>query len=395
MNGLTRCAFLGACAAVTIGCGSDTEPSKPDAGNSKFPMLVNEGGHILSPLRLVVVVAANDSLRESLFAFGKALPSSQWWPQVATPFGVSPTATAFTVIAPPIAAGTQMTFADVTAYVQAAAVDSAGYAADGRTTFLIFLPAGVSVSCTDGACPTASAFHRPFGSSTRGQFDAIAVVVRGQGSTMEAMTLAASHEIIESATDPEENAWKLESAFHPWTASPWGMDDGGSFEENADMCEGTRILDGGFYYQRIFSNQAAALGGDPCVPAIPAPYFNVTTSGWYSTTAGEVSIPITGWSVGTVAEWVFFVDLGPKTPSLPSPTVSFSCPDTLLLNGGRYCGLNSGKTATMHVVLPAGAASQTFYSFRVLSFPMDAIGQNDGAAGEDYYHRWIFGVYVP
>ncbi len=385
--------FLGACAAVIIGCGSGTEPSPSTTGNSRFPLLVNEGGHILSPLRLVVIVAANDSLRDSLFAFAKALPTSQWWPQVATPFGVSPTATAFTVTGPPIAAGTQMTFADVTSYVQAAAVDSAGYAADGRTTFLIFLPTGVS--CSGGLCSTAPAFHRSFGTSTRGQFDALAVVVRGQGSTMEGMTLNASHEIIESATDPEYDAWKLESATPPWTASPWGLDDGGNFEENADMCEGTRILDGGFYYQRIFSNQAAALGGDPCVPAIPTPYFNVTTNGWYSTTTGAVSIPITGWSVGAVADWVFFVDLGPHTTSLPSPTVSFSCPDTVLLNGARYCGMNNGKTATMHVVVPAGAASQTYYTFRVLSVPMAAIGQIDGAAGADYSHRWIFGVYVP
>jgi hypothetical protein len=355
-------------------------------------MLVNEGGHILSPLRLVVVVAANDVLRDSLFAFAKALPTSQWWPQVATPFGVSPTATAFTVTGPPIAAGTQMTFADVNAYVQAAAVDSAGYAADGRTTFLIFLPTGVSC-VSAGSCALYSAFHRPFGTSTGGQFDAIAVVIRGQGG-MEAMTLAASHEIIESATDPEENAWKLESPFHPWTGSPWGLDDGGNFEENGDMCEGTRILDGGFYYQRVFSNQAAALGGDPCVPAIPTPYFNVTTNGWYSTTTGEVSIPITGWSVGAAAEWVLTVGSGPKTPSLPSPTLSFSCPDTLLLNGGRYCGISNGKTATLHVVLPPGAGSQSFFSFRLFSFHMDASGQI-GAPGEDYSHRWIFGVYVP
>jgi hypothetical protein len=170
-------AVLGACAAVIIGCASGTEPSTPTTGNSKFPMLVNEGGHILSPLRLVTVVAANDSLRDSLFAFAKALPASQWWPQVATPFGVSPTATAFTVTGPPIAPGTQMAYADVIGYVQAAAVDSAGYAADGRTTFLFFLPAGVS--CTDGPCSIYSAFHRPFGTSTRGQFDALAVVVRG------------------------------------------------------------------------------------------------------------------------------------------------------------------------------------------------------------------------
>jgi hypothetical protein len=360
-------------------------------------MLVNEGGHILSPLRLVVVVAANDSLRDSLFAFAKALPTSQWWPQVATPFGVSPTATAFTVTGPPIAAGTQMTVADVTAYVQAAAVDSAGYAADGRTTFLIFLPTGVS--CIDGACLIFSAFHRPFGTAARGQFDALAVVARNQSgfrTMMEAMTLNASHEIIESATDPEVTAWKLESPLHPWTGSPWGLDDGGNFEENADMCEGTRILDGGFYYQRIFSNQAAALGGDPCVPAIPTPYFNVTTNGWYPTTTGEVSIPITGWSVGTVADWVINVVSGPKTPSLPLPTLSLSCPDTVLLtNGGRYCGINNGKTATLHVVLPPGSVSQSFFSYHLFSFRIGANGQNLAGPGDDYSHRWIFGVYVP
>lgn len=388
---------LGACAAVIIGCGSGTEPSPSTTGNSRFPLLVNEGGHILSPLRLVVVVAANDSLRDSLFAFAKALPASQWWPQVATPFGVSPTATAFTVTGPPIAAGTQMTFADVTSYVQAAAVDSAGYAADGRTTFLIFLPTGVSCIGGGGLCPPYSAFHRPFGTSTRGQFDALAVVARNQSgaqSMMEAMTVNASHEIIESATDPEEDAWKLESPFHPWTGSPWGLDDGGTFEENADMCEGTIILDAGFYYQRIFSNQAAALGGDPCVPAIPTPYFNVTTNGWYPTTTGEVSIPITGWSVGTVADWELVWGSGPHTTSLSAPTASISCADTAFLNGTSFCAMNNGRTAMLHVVLPPGAGSQTFFSIRVVSFRIAANGQI-GGPGEDYSHRWIFGVYVP
>ena len=374
MNGLSRKALLGAYAAFIVGCGTGTEPSTPTTGNSRFPLLVNEGGHILSPLRLVVVVAANDSLRDSLFAFAKALPTSQWWPAVATPYGVSPTATAFTVTGPPIAAGTQMTLTDIDAYVQAAAIDSAGFAADGRTAYLIFLPEGVS--CASGGCPPYSAFHRPFGA-----FNALAVVVRTQGATMQSMTLAASHEIIESATDPEEDAWKLESAFHPWTASPWGLDDGGTFEENADYVHGTRYLDGGFYYQRVFSNQAAALGGDPCVPAISTPYFNVTTNGWYSTTTGEVSIPISGWSVGTVADWVIATTAGPRTPSLAAPTLSFSCPDTVLATNGRNCGLNNEKTATMHVVLPPGSGSQTFFTIHLLSYPLHANGGPGGGAG--------------
>ncbi len=393
MNGFTRSALVGACAAVIIGCGSDTEPSAPTTANSHFPMLFNEGGHILSPLRLVVVVAANDSLRDSLFAFAKALPASQWWPQVATPFGISPTATAFTVTGPPIAAGTPMALADITAYVQAAAIDSAGYAPDGRTTFLIFLPPGVS--CSGAACPTYSAFHRPFGGAT---FDALAIVTRGQSSLpsmVEAMTLDASHEILESATDPELDAWKLESTIPgPWLTSPWGLDDGASFEESADICEGTKILDGGFYYQRVFANQAAALGGDPCVPAILAPYFNVATNGWYPTTTGDISIPVNGWSVGPVADWVLLLGLGPQTASLASPTASISCPDTLVRNGGRYCAINNAKTATLHVVLPPGSTPESFFTIRIFSYGIDANGQF-GVAGQDFFHKWIVGVYVP
>jgi hypothetical protein len=387
MNGLSCKALLGTYAAFVVGCGSGTEPSTPTTGNSRFPMLVNEGGHILSPLRLIVVAAANDTLRDSLFAFAKALPTSTWWPAVATPYGVSPTATAFTVTGPPLVPGTQLTLADIDAYVQAAAIDSAGFAADGRTTYLIFLPAGVS--CATGACPPYSAFHTPFG-----PFNALAVVARSSGATLPGLTMAASHEIIESATDPEEDAWKLESAFHPWTVSPWGLDDGGTFEENADICVGTRYLDGGFYYQRVFSNQAAALGGDPCVPAISTPYFNVTTNGWYSTTTGEVSIPITGWSVGAVPDWVIFKSAGPKTASLPVATTTLSCPDTVLANNARQCGLNNGKTATLHVVLPPGSISQTFFTFHLFSYTV-ANGQLGGGPGQDNFHTWIVGVYVP
>jgi hypothetical protein len=394
---LSRTVLLSAAAAAIIGCGSDTEPSPPTTnGNSRFPMLTNYGGHLLSPLRIVAIAAANDSLRDSLFAFAKALPASQWWPAVATPFGVSPTATAFTVTGPPIPAGTVMSLPDIDAYVDSAAINS-GYAADGRTIYVVFLPTGVSCSGSAYCGSSGAAFHVPFG-----PFNALAVIAPSPGgTTLQNMTIAASHEIIESATDPEENAWKLESASLPWEASPWGLDDvsqlpfagaGAVFEENADMCVGTRYLDGGFFYQRVFSNQAAALGGDPCVPAIPTPYFNVTTNGWYPTSTGEVSIPITGWSVGTVADWVLTVGYGAQTSSLPQPTLSFSCPDTVSINGHKYCGIGNGKTATLHVGLPP-AASGSFFTFRLYTGHLDANGLTP--PDEDYSHRWIVGVYVP
>ena len=390
MSILSRVAVLGACAGVVIGCGSSTEPSLPATGNGRFPTLLNGGGRLLTPLRLVVVVAANDSLRDSLFAFAKALPTSQWWPQVATSYGVSPTATAFTVSGPAIAPGTQLGLADVFAYVQTAAIDSAGFSPDGRTVYLIFLPPGVA--CTGSVrCAINSAFHVIFGNS-----DALALVPRNQSlahSMMEEMTLLASHEIIEAATDPLGNAWRLVSGTPPWTGSPWGLDDGGTFEENADMCEDTRYLDGGFYYQRIFTNQAAALGGDPCVPTIPTPYFNVTTTkDWYATTTGDVNVPVTGWSVGAVADWEFGTSFGPQTPSLAAPSISITCPDTVFVAG--FCTMNNAKTAMFHIVLPPGSASKSFFTIRVNSGRINPNGQV-GGPGEDYFHHLIFGVYVP
>jgi hypothetical protein len=377
-----------------VGCGSSTEPASPvDSGNSRFPLLTNAGGHVLSPLRLVVVVAANDSLRDSLFAFAKSLPSSQWWRTVAAPYGVSSSATSATVLGPPIAPGTQLAFGDLLSYVQQVVIDSAGYRADGHTVYLVYLPPGVT--CTGStSCNLYPSFHVPFGAS-----DALAVVERVQGgslSMMEAMTTSASHETIEAVTDPMFDAWKLTSPFLPWNGSAWGLDDGGNFEENADMCEGTRYLESGFYYQRIFANQAAVLGGDPCIPAISTPYYNVTTDkGWYSTTTGAVTVPITGWSVGAVSDWIIGIESGPRAASLAAPSYSsLTCPDTLTIGTARYCGLNSGKTATVHVTLPPGASSKSYFTVRVVSLRFGPNGERP-PYGEDYAHRWIFGVYVP
>lgn len=117
MNRLSRTAILGACTAAILGCGSSTEPSTAMTGISRFPVLPNGGGRILSPLRVIFVAAANDTLRDSLFAFAKALPTSHWWPAVATPYGVSPTVTVFTGTGPPMAPTAQLSIADVDAYV--------------------------------------------------------------------------------------------------------------------------------------------------------------------------------------------------------------------------------------------------------------------------------------
>ena len=360
-------------------------------GNSRFPLLTNYGGHLLSPLRVVAIVAANDNLRDSLFAFANALPRSQWWPEVATPFGISANATAFTVTGPPLAAGTQLTSGDLGNYVQHSAVDSAGYTPNGHTVYLLFLPPGVTF------CPTCfqfPVFHSPFGPS-----DALALVSHPPANVTSAvttMTIGASHEIVEAATDPELNGWKLVAQRPPWTGSPWAFDGDGTVEEAADMCADTRYIESGFSYSRIFSDQAAALGGDPCVPAIAAPYYNVTTSqAWYATSTGDVTVPITGWSTGAAAEWELEVSSGTHTSSLAAPTYNFlSCPDTATFGTVRICALTDGGTGMLHVVLPPGSGSGSYFTVRVSSERLSATGLVVGP-NDDYAHHWMFGVYVP
>ncbi len=80
-------------------------------------------------------------------------------------------------------------------------------------------------------------------------------------------------------------------------------------------------------------------------------------------------------------------------PPATSPTISsVTCPDTVLVEG--FCTMNNGKTAMIHIAPPPGSASKSFFTIRVNSGRINPNGQV-GGPGEDYFHHWIFGVYVP
>src|ERR1700690_1972495 len=77
--------------ASAIDASSDANASdatSADAGDSgsfttaphpAFPQLLAGTGRVLRPMRVVTVVAQNDTLAADLFAFSDALVSSQWW----------------------------------------------------------------------------------------------------------------------------------------------------------------------------------------------------------------------------------------------------------------------------------------------------------------------------
>src|SRR5262249_8411331 len=127
-------------------------------------------------------------------------------------------------------------------------------------------------------------------------------------TNLDDYTGSASHEIIEAATDSSigsHKGWALydDTSLQPYEQTVWLASDGNLHVEVADLCEGTRIRIGSYLYQRSFSNQAAGLNGDPCVPHDPSQgWFNTTpfisgpvipvNTGWYAIPSGSDSVDI-------------------------------------------------------------------------------------------------------
>ena len=386
------------CAIGLSACTGADRLIAPSAPGSRppFPLITNRGGHLLSPLRLVVVVAANDDLRDSLFMFADSLVASSWWQQAASAYGVSAIAPVHVTGATLL--GSNLTSSQMQDYISASIANSASLAPDGRSLYLLYLPTGVSFA-GDSACtaPIGTGYHSPFGTN-----DSWAVVQRCQGgfhSVLEDLTVVGSHEVVEAASDPMGTAWGLVPPSDPWTANPWATLDGAWGEENGDFCIGTRYREGAFYYQRFYANAAVNAGGDPCIPRLSIPYYNVSTPQVWYTASGTIQIPVTGWATDTVGDWLvnaFVAEHGyTGTGVAPaSPTVSLTGATDSLALGSRYIyAINSGRALTLHVSMLSGSPG-AWATIKISSIRYDANGQRP-PAGDDYAHYWTVGVYVP
>jgi hypothetical protein len=389
--------FLAAlCAGLLSACGSaDRATGLPAHGitlpaHAPFPAIPNQGGHVLSPLRLVVIVAANDDLRDSLFMFADAILASSWWQQVAGPYGIAATAGVVKITGPALH-GYELQPKQLTDYIQSAIAGSAVSVLDGRTMYLLYLPGAVTLS-GNGTCQGPSGYHDPWGNIG----DGWGVVQRCQGafrSLLEDLTIVGSHEVIEAASDPQLDAWGLPAAFQPWVVSPWAASDYGAPEENGDFCIGTRYREGAFYYQRVYANAAVAAGGDPCVPKLDIPYYNAgTAQTWYPVNR-TIQIPVAGWSTGPTGNWTVTAYLTAQGASNAAPTLTLTGGDSTNTTGVLFHTINNGGALTLTVTFPAGTPPGSWAVIQLHSIGHDAAGQRP-PPGDDYAHLWTLGVWV-
>jgi hypothetical protein len=385
------------------------------AAHGPFPQVPNTHGKTMSSPKLVTIVASNDAPTDGtdtaagLHAFSDAIPSSAVWQAMSSEYHLGTLTSAVHITGPAMTASVYTT-ADLQAYVTSAIAGGAGPAPDGNTIYLVYLPDSATFA---PVYANFCGYHMPYPSSTTSTGDQVSAVHRCKPYTKDTelglLTLVASHEIVESATDPLDQGYNIGSASAtPWDAGIWqGWYQG--HVELGDLCEGTRFYEvadggpeGGFEYQRMWSNAAAAKGGDPCAPPYDEPYYSVATPmGWYPVTAGgSVTIPVTGWSAGPTGDWLV-------------KAVFSSTNDTAVLGGitdsgvhltsdaaiespagciARY-GLNNGTGAQLQVTAPAAAKSGDFVVLKLYTF-RETSGCYPPLTGDDY-HFVPVGVYVP
>jgi hypothetical protein len=368
-----RWVVLAAAAILSAGCGSSASP------HPTFPIVPTRDGALLSPLDLVTIVSSSEGQDAStLFQFSSELAVSDWWKELANEYGLGPVTPAASITG--LAITGDMTDHDVYEYVTAAVTANGGPSRNGNTLYLLYLPAGVAL-LQDGVrntdCQKLGGYHARYG--TEG--DNLAVIQQcGGDNPIGSLTVTASHEVLEAATDPDGLGYALPpiAPHAPWNQSIWNAYELTGHAELADLCEGAYVLEGDFYYQRIWSNVQAAKGGDPCLPQLPDPYYDATfAADWYRIEAGQtLSIPMHGWSTAPVGSW-------PVKVSVASAVMGFSAVPAA-------GSLSAGEASNLTVTAPPSAASGAFAVLGVASLrPSTPPALTDGA------HLNYVGVYVP
>jgi hypothetical protein len=225
----------------------------------------------------VSITFAGDSIADDLDDFVASLGCTDHWRQIASDYGVGQ-AVATKPIHLAEQAPAQIDDTEIASWLEnEIATDARFPKPDGSTIYAVFYPETTTVTLFGGtSCQSFDGYHYSFaGPKGNVPYAVMPRCPQGQFTTIETVTIAASHELIEATTDPFPDAlpgYELTDGDHLAFGSVTGAEVG-------DMCEVLRTSyyqpqGYPFFVQRSWSNRAAAAGTDPCVPAFdPSSYF--------------------------------------------------------------------------------------------------------------------------
>lgn len=264
------------------GAPSDVYP----AFHPSVPSIVKLSGSVLAQPKLVPVFFDGDdaAITAHTDAFASALGASSYWAANTAEYGVGPIAYVSSVHLSETPSA-QLDDTDIQAWLRGKlqSGDPAFPKPDGSTIYMITYPKGVQITEGGGtACKQFGAYHNSLTlDAAHGNvvvpFAVLPRCTSFQGlSGADMVTAGASHELVETVTDPQpyaDPAFEMLDDDHVFWMFALGAETGDMCSSGASAYFKPDGLD--YTVQRCWSNQAASLLHDPCVPKLGTiAYFN-------------------------------------------------------------------------------------------------------------------------
>jgi hypothetical protein len=320
-------------APVDAGPDINQDPDVYPAHHQPIPQIDFNGGAILEHIRVVTVTFTSypADKRDAVRAFDHVITQTGWWQQTAEGYcidggacvgdgtSVAPDGSAWLPDGSTEDAGTGYLDVELPFDLSTtAAIDDSDIqiwlgkhiaagdfpAPDDQTVYAIYFPLSATITsqgttgCTAGGF---EAYHQSGALLPDGGQQQVAYAVMpycdldgmgyGSGLNYDLLTIAASHELAEAATDPHPEA---DTAFYLHSNDAWlgQLSYGGG--ECGDMCTylgdpiASSYYESGYKVQRIWSNSAAAASKNPCQP-VDGPYFGAAVRTTRISVGGHMS----------------------------------------------------------------------------------------------------------
>ncbi len=285
------------------------------APHAALPQVTSHGRRRLTSPTLIPVFFPNDPLEGQVLDFLGKLAASSYWGATLGEYSIG-VPTVAPVVHVPSSPPTSISGRDVETWLEAslgfgpsdAGADGASSIPtsplppyDASSYYLLFFPESTSITFPGlKSCASYGGYHA--GTVLNGV--AYAVLPRCAEHRglfgIDALTESLSHEIVEGATDPDpDGAPALIGT--DFGGSGWALATGATGSELGDMCtfvSGAVVPLAGTPYvvQRTWSNAAALLGHDPCVPAPLGPAFGAAPD-LADTVHGVANAPVLGVAI--------------------------------------------------------------------------------------------------
>ncbi len=292
-------------------------------------------GKVLAHPALVTITFPGYAHQSQVEAWGGLAVKSEWLAKTGGEYGIGAGTHVAKVLPGPVPATLSDT--GVEDLLAARVADGTLPKPTPDTIYMLYVAPEIDATGADGLCSAATDAYHYFS----GPADTAYAVIGDCHKALDDITATAAHELIEAATDPTIASYFVTLAKN----NPWaGIGDG----EASDLCDWEPYwYEGGFAFERAWSNAAVKAGTDPCVPAPAAPFFDVSASPNKMpvvAAGGSAGFVLTGWSSAPLPDWKIHAEGTGILDFDPAATLDASV-------------INNGKTAMLTLKAPANAPS--------------------------------------